>query len=447
MNFKDLHNAFDEDEPLPASDDVRYVDFSPVRADLSVVNWLVQAIEFAGDKPAYQLLRGHTKCGKTTELNRTARRLEEAGYVPVLFDVADVATRTFEYSAVLLIMAEQVVEQIKQRFSIDVRRQSEQQLIDFLREREVTQAISAEGGAELGGEAGPGSLLTGLLAKLGFNVVVRGSFQRSREITVKIEQDKPGFLAAIKRIVADADEQVKTAGHKGLVVICDGCDKLEIHATDEHGRQYDLQTRMFVDHGPDLQDIPCHVIYTAPISLQANVGNDWDGDDFVPAVPVNRIPGMGEDVFREGRRLLTEVVRRRVEQQGTTIEKLFAEPQLLEDCISVSGGHISDLLQIIRLAVRSASHQQRPQLERKDINIAIFRRKNEFTQLIRVDHLNVLREISEANIRPAASDEYRDIIFKRLALEYFCDGDVRVALHPMIASSNAFQRFLNPRNV
>jgi hypothetical protein len=92
-----IYNAFDADEPLPATDDARYVDLSPVRGDNKIAQRLAQKIKFAQKAgESHHLLMGHNKCGKTTELNRTALILEKENYVTVCFDIADMATRTFE---------------------------------------------------------------------------------------------------------------------------------------------------------------------------------------------------------------------------------------------------------------------------------------------------------------------------------------------------------------
>src|SRR5712671_3687760 len=95
-----IYNALDVNEPLPATDDVRYVDLSAVRGESKIAPKLMQRIKNSGAHASHHLLMGHTKCGKTTELNRTAHLLEKEGYATVYFDVVEQATRTFEYTTV-----------------------------------------------------------------------------------------------------------------------------------------------------------------------------------------------------------------------------------------------------------------------------------------------------------------------------------------------------------
>ena len=81
---------------------------------------------------------GHTKCGKTTLLNRTAFLLQQDGYATVFFDVAELASRTFEYTTVLLLLAEQVVRQLADSYDILIGDADGPRLLDFLLDKEIT---------------------------------------------------------------------------------------------------------------------------------------------------------------------------------------------------------------------------------------------------------------------------------------------------------------------
>jgi hypothetical protein len=448
IDLRLIYNAFDADEPLPADDDIRYVDLSHVRGDTKIARKLLQRIKNAPGISSHHLLMGHTKCGKTTELNRTARLLEEEGYATVFFDVAEVATRTFEYTTVLLLMAGQVVDQLGKRSpeAIEVEGASAKKLAEFLLQREITLGgqISGDATGKVEAKFAPG-FVTRLLGEFGIGIDLRGGYQRSREITVKVEADTRGFLEAIQELIQDANDQALANGYKGLVVICDGCDKLDISATDEDGRSRDLQLAMFVDHAPDLRSVPCHVIYTVPISIQANLGDNWEqSPEFVPAIPVNKLPGVDDRYAEAGQQALAEVVNRRLRQRGTSVDKLFSNPALLERLIEVSGGHISDLLLLVRDAVLEAQTDGAQALTESHIRRSIRSRAREYTRLIETKYLDILVTIDEFKTTQSNSNEYRELIFKRLALEYSCGTDTRVDLHPLVAASDAYRRYKTP---
>jgi len=449
INLGRIFHAFDIDKPIRADDNERYVDFSSVRGGSRISARLVQRIINAAEEAdcSHHLLMGHTKCGKTTELLRTARLLEENGYATVYFDIAEVASREFEYTTVLLVMAGHVVDQLHNRKDkrIKIKSASTEQLLNFLRDREVKVGQELSGGAS-GKTEGTTGWLTKLLGDIGIGFELRGGFQRSRDITVKIEADTRGFMKAIKDIISDASAKVKASGFNGLVVICDGCDKLNLNASDEHGHSYDLQKSLFVDHVADLRDVPCHVIYTVPISIPFNLGDLWDQRVvFLPAVPVMQLPDLDDSFPREGRRLLTELVTRRLAQYNAGINDLFVEPDLLDRFIDVCGGHISDLLLLVREAVLEAQLDKAERINDVHVRRSISGRAIEYKWLVEPRFTSILVAIDEYKAAPINAVEYREIMFKRLALEYICDERNFVVLHPLVAASDQFRRLRNPK--
>lgn len=445
LDLAAIYNAFDADEPLPADDDTRYVDLSEVRG-AQVARQLAQRILNA-QKHSHHLLMGHTKCGKTTELHRTELILRKQGYTTLFFDVAESATRTFEYTTVLLLMAHQVVDQLTKQ-GVEVETELITVLADFLREKEVTVGRETAADAKVSGEAEVGSgILASILGKLGFGVELGGSFQRSREITTRIEADAKGFINAIQNIVADACRKVVASGKKGLVIICDGCDKLAINATDGSGKSHDLQQSLFVDHASDLRAVPCHVIYTVPLSIAVNLGDTWEQRPvFVPAILVTALPGIADDYPALGRAALKEVVTRRLKQQQSKIDDLFSADELLDRLIEVSGGHISDLLLLVRQAVLESQIEGSDKIAEIHCNRSIRSSALEYTRLIESDYLETLKNIDSFKTAQSASDVYRAVIFKRLALEYICGNDNRVDLHPLVAASDVYRRHKGTTN-
>jgi hypothetical protein len=445
-DLTEIYNAFDADEPLPATDDARYVDLSPVRGDNKIAQRLAQKIKFAKKAgQSHHLLMGHNKCGKTTELNRTALILEKEKYATVCFDIADMATRTFEYTTVLLLLAGQVVEQLISKYEIKVRGESTEKLAEFLREKEIKRGteFSAEATGSTEIEVGAGWLAK-VLGKLGLEL--KGGFQRSREITVKIEKDTDGFIKSVRELVQDAKEKIQEAGYKGLVIICDGCDKLAFNATDEQGRNYDLQHSLFVDHESDLRAVPCHVIYTVPLSVSVNFGDIWEQTtEFVPAIPVTRLQSIDEKYSEAGRQSLKDVVNRRLKQHDTSIAQIFESTDLIERLIDVSGGHISDLLLLIREAITETQIEGAEKLQETHIKRSIRNRAREYTSLIESPYLDTLVAVDQFKVPPSNSNTYREIISKRLVLEYICGDDKPVDLHPLVAASDAYRRFSNPK--
>ncbi|MBA3247518.1 MAG: hypothetical protein H0T63_05485 [Pyrinomonadaceae bacterium] len=113
-----------------------------------------------------------------------------------------------------------------------------------------------------------------------------------------------------------------------MVIVCDGCDKLAIAATDGSGKTHDLQQSLFVDHASDLRAVPCHVIYTVPLSIAVNLGDNWEQlPVFVPAIPVSQLPGIEDDYPRDGRDAMQRIVECRLNEKEAKLEELFADPR------------------------------------------------------------------------------------------------------------------------
>ena len=439
-----VYNAFNADEPLPGHDAERYVDLSAVRGDSKVAQRLVQRIKNAENNISFHLLMGHTKCGKTTELNRAVYMLEQEGYATVNFDVAEEATRQFEYTTVLLLIAAHIVDQLgrRQPKAIRVKGSSAKRLAEFLVEKQITATgqFSGDATAKVEAKAAPG-LLTRLLGEFGIAAEMRGGFQKSRAITIKIEADTRNFIEAVQELIKDGSDKVLAAGLKGLVVVCDGCDKLDLQATDEKGVSQDLQYNMFVGHAPDLQAIPCHVIYTVPISIKANLGDIWEQTpEFVPAIPVSTSSRIPEEVAREGRAKLEEVVLRRLKVLEKNFDDIFSDTNQLQRLIDASGGHISDLLLLVREAILEAQTDGAEKISESHIQRSIRNRAREYRALIEGDYLETLIRIDELKTT-VSSDTYRELVFKKLVLEYISGMESVIDLHPLVAASDAYRSF------
>ncbi len=173
------------------------MDLTKVQGSGNIGARLVQRIKNANTAPSHHLLMGHTKCGKTTLLNRTRHLLEQEGYVTVFFDIAEEAGRAFEYTTLLLMMAGQVTQQLAARApKIAIKGATVDQLLQFLQEREITLGGKNAGDVTGKADAKVGWLMR-FLGEVGLGLELRGGFERSREITMKIEADTDGFLKAV----------------------------------------------------------------------------------------------------------------------------------------------------------------------------------------------------------------------------------------------------------
>jgi len=103
-----LYNAFDPYKPLPAGDPA-YVNCEEVRGDRNVELDLGRKI-LRQDRLTYQLYSGHRGAGKSTELLRLQKHLQDQGCRVVYFaaDEDDINPEDTEYTDILVACTRQL---------------------------------------------------------------------------------------------------------------------------------------------------------------------------------------------------------------------------------------------------------------------------------------------------------------------------------------------------
>ncbi|MCB0183011.1 MAG: hypothetical protein KDE31_02040, partial [Caldilineaceae bacterium] len=88
---KTLRDVFNEANPAPLQPgDRRYVDCTAVRGNDDAVKQLLNRITWSDELATTQLFTGHRGCGKSTELLRLQKRLEQVNYAVIYFEADDV---------------------------------------------------------------------------------------------------------------------------------------------------------------------------------------------------------------------------------------------------------------------------------------------------------------------------------------------------------------------
>jgi hypothetical protein len=436
LTLEQIYRACDPYSWLPAGSS-RFADLSRGRGIRSVAEALSDALcqgspDPAQDPytpPAHQkiLVTGPPGCGKTTDLRTAAARLERDGFFVVWVQAEE--TLDLEepgWVELLLEMAQQVVAQGRARRrdnrcapSTRTLTRAERWLDTTTMKRvtEVGNSLQAEGGVKAGGTE-PWAPLT-LLAT--FRALWNARSNQVREIRREMEPNAQRFAADLARFFGEFDAALRNRGRRGLVIIVDGLEKAggPVRSSELQG-----QIDLFLTHAPQLHSPNCQVIYTVPEGLAAQLNlKEYYPQESTLRVPMVRVRDRTGQDHPEG----IAALRRLVEQRVNVL--VLFDSGALEQLARASGGHVRDLLYLIRIAAGFARRDGAPGIGIRHAEDAIRHMGIEVYQELAELHLESLRDVrSKQRLAP----EHRHLVQDRLVLTYRDDDGYWCDVHPCV---------------
>ncbi|PMB53414.1 KAP family P-loop domain-containing protein [Fischerella thermalis CCMEE 5201] len=346
LNLQRFYQACNPGKTLvmgDAADRQYYIDFSDVRGCKIVEELQRTIVRISPDDPTCQLFTGHIGCGKSTELQRLKTELELAGFHVVYFESSqDLDMADIDVSDILLSIARQVSTSLE---AINIKEKSGyfsnlfREIGDFL---QTPIELSAEAELSLG------------IAKI--SAKTKDSPQLRNQLRQYLEPRTNSILQAINEELLDkAVQQLKQRGQKGLVVIVDNLDRVDMRPLAS-GRS--LPEYLFIDRGEQLRRLKCHVVYTIPLALIFS--NEYEtlknrlGGGIAPKVlPMVLVRQRDGSDYEPGISLLRQLVLTRAFPEVpwnirlNLITELFDHPQTLDRLCRISGGHIRNLLGLL----------------------------------------------------------------------------------------------------
>jgi hypothetical protein len=319
-----------------------YIDFSNVRG-CKIVEELQRTItRISPDQPTCQLFTGHIGCGKSTELQRLKAELQLAGFHVVYFESSqDLDMADIDISDILLSVARQVSVslegigiKLKPSFFVNLFKE----VGDFLQ----TPIELAEAELSLG------------IARI--TARTKDSTQMRNQLRQYLEPRTSSILQAInEEILERAIKELKKRGQKGLVVIVDNLDRVDMRQVVSGRTQPEY---LFIDRGEQLRRLKCHLVYTIPLALIFS--NEYEtlknrlGGGIAPKVlPMVLVRQRDGSDYEPGMWLLRQLLLARAfpeipwNERLALMTKLFDHPTTLDRLCRVSGGHIRNLLGLL----------------------------------------------------------------------------------------------------
>jgi hypothetical protein len=341
----DLDRAWERFDPLvpvPAEDDHHwYVDLSPARGPDALVPQVVKRISRRTERASRFLVLGHRGAGKSTELQRVRGELERTGFCCAVVQAdRDLDRQDVDIVEVQVLLVDEVSKVLHSR-NLTPTPALMTRLRGWFAEEEVetTKTASASTGWGLG------ELLSKWLPNLKADLQV--NIERRKTLREKVRRRLREFVDVVSDLVGEANGLLQVDESKGLVLLIDGLEK---SADTAEGSS--RVRKMLFDQAEQWARLPAPLVITAPLELlaeHARIGDHFDKFFLISSVPVAPRPDhpdLAQDYVITGRRLLRDVVSRRLD-----IEAAFANPADLDRLLNQSGGGLRDLFRLIREAI------------------------------------------------------------------------------------------------
>ena len=466
LDLRKFYQATNPSQVLQADspeDDKYYIDFSEVRGGRIIEELRDNITFFNPDSPTCELFTGHIGCGKSTELLRLKAALEKAEFHVVYFESSqDLEMGNVDIGDIMLAIARRVTESIESLEKISLPQPKGfqriingalkvlQTEIDLSAEAALPGVgkISASSAGEFSMKAGlPGigevkaSNDEGVSLVLGIGKITakaKNSLELRKKLKDYLEPQTGSILEIINtELIEPSVEKLKQYGKKGLVVIVDNLDRVEniIKAWGRPQPEY-----LFVDRGEQLRQLKCHLIYTMPLSLMFS--NDYNRltsrmgvqPKVLPMVPV-RLRNGNECVL--GMKNMRQMVLARAfpdldpEQRLGLISEVFDTPETLERLCQISGGHVRELLQLLRSLIMK---ERKLPLSRAFLERVIQEKSNQMQLGVDDQEWELLRKVQKTQ-QVKGDQEYQILIGTRLVYEYHDSQGYWFQVNPILAES------------
>ncbi|MDZ7813767.1 MAG: AAA family ATPase [Ideonella sp.] len=413
------------EEALPDGDP-RYVDTEQARGSEKTFatlarkfGWDPASNAFFAPNEKHVLFFGHIGSGKTTELRRYARRLNDSKrfYVVEVDVLAKLDRNNLHYTEALMAMAEALLERMADdgyALPEAVLKPVFEWFAATIKTSNHTRELNAELKTSVEGGVGiPG--LVKLFA--GFTSAFKTGSSQKTEWRQEIRNRFTALSAAFNNLIRAAEAELRKTGRaERIVLLLDGTDKM---------RGEDTQ-RFFVQDAEQLLAIQTLAIYTAPLDLKydGRLGGKLDADTVLPMIKLHERDGARCEA---GWAALNGLLLHRADRC------LFATDADIERLIEFCGGHPRELLRLLKLCCEYADTR----IDSAVVKLAIDKLAADYRYFLQPGDYALLKTI-DTNPAHGGNDERAQQLLHRLALLQYNDGKWRRS-HPVVRTLEGYQ--------
>ncbi|MEH2185388.1 MAG: ATP-binding protein [Nostoc sp.] len=431
--LKRIYNVFDPFRPLPAGDP-KYVDCQAVRGDGNILVEIGREI-LLSDRMTCQLYAGHRGAGKSTELLRLQKYLDEEGCFVVYFaaDEADIEPEDAQYTDILLACTRHLLEALKDNAS-------PASLLKWLNNR--WQDLKDLALTEVSLDKLTIEAQISQFAKITANL--RAEPSQRQKIRERVNPHTITLIEALNDFIKDAKNHLPS-GYSQLVLIADNLDRI-VPITQEDGRSN--HEHIFLDRSEQLQALDCHLVYTVPISLlysnrAVDIANIYGNAQVLPMIMVQTPENQS---YQKGINKVMEVLQKRLISIDTSLSivDMFEQREALEQLCLMSGGHVRNLLLLMKEAIKYTNAKT---ISNRALQRSISELRNTYRNTVFANEWEALAKVYHSK-QIENEPLYRGLLFNRCILEYrYLDnqGNSKVwyDIHPLIKGIKEFQDIYN----
>lgn len=426
-----LREAFQAADVRPlASGDPYFVDLSEARDTRATVK-LKQTIENCQpDRFTAIAFSGHRGSGKSTELRRLEKQVEQSCFTLYLDVIEFLDPLDVDYTDLFLLVSRRLLEALLAQnvhLSADLLKAVEGWFTSVTKETQETVELAA--GISTTAQAGAQiPFLARLLAKLTADAKV-GS---SQKVTTRQELDRyfSGLLSNTDTLLtAAADALHKAQKPSKILILVDNLDRIPP----------DKSETLFFAHGSQLQAFACHAVYTVSLDTyysRRGLPSVFPHNEILPNVKL-RIGKLDRKENTKAVLALEEVIKRRID-----VDLLMQPPELAREIIRLSGGSMHQLIRLLGEAVLTAQARNLTAIDHQALQEAARKLQQEYQRMLAPSDYDLLARVGETK-QIEKAPEYMQLLSNRAVLEYNGEEywqDVNPVIEPIDAYQAARKR-------
>ncbi|MCP4158309.1 MAG: AAA family ATPase [bacterium] len=374
-----------------------------VERESKFIKMLKTKILFSAKQPIKILFSGHIGSGKSSELFKLKKDLDE-DFLVIYYSIKDymnfsginisalmetIATQLIDFAGKDKIIIEKGILDVLENWKNNVR------LIKYRDEKRTGRA--GVGGSVLVADA-KGEILSEKGAKT--------------EMIREQEPDINDLIKALNSLI----KRIQEVRDKELIIIIDDIDKVDLADAEE----------LFLRYSRSMTAPACKIIYTVPISLLYSLHyhqfeSFYNSSHLLPISKVRKKDGSADE---EGINDIRRIVAKRISTE------LFAG-DVLKKIIMASGGIIRDVIRIIQGCCLICVSEKKNVIDETVAKEAIDSVKNEFLRQIPKDLYDKLIAVKNSKSkRPDVDQELQRLLYCLGVLEYI-NSDTWYEIHPL----------------